>query len=88
MNCIQVKAQNVPADYWYLIDLDNEVGDDDIEVDEYYLEHTQVKPNRYDLFVKEVDSSIENSYLIIDTNDPTVKPNIKARRDYKLNSLI
>ncbi len=88
MNYVQIQAQNVKAGYWYLIDLDSVVEDDGIESGEYYIEHTQVKPNRYDLFFKEGESdSIENSYLIVDTNDPTIKPNKGANRSYKLNMI-
>ena len=91
MRLEKIIAQNIIGKFWYLVDLDNEVGDDDIQDGEHYLEHTQVKPNRYDLYRKEAGDSIENSFLILGTNDPSVKPTKEAisyLRKHKLEYLI
>lgn len=45
-------------------------NNEDIKVDNWYIEHTQIKPNRFEIFKAEIDDSIENSKKIILTTNP------------------
>lgn len=47
---------------------------ENLSVNEYYIEHTQIKPNRYSLFkMDDSQETIENSWKIIATNNPDIE---------------
>jgi hypothetical protein len=66
-NFFITSTKDIPSGKYFHIYITN---DEDIKVDNWYIEHTQIKPNRFEVFKAEIDDSIENSKKIILATDP------------------
>ncbi len=49
------------------------LSDEEIQIGDYYVEHTQIKPDRYEIYQRTIDDvTIENSKKIIATTDTSL----------------
>lgn len=59
--------------YDYYLGEEIELRMSNLKMGEFYIEHTQIKPNRYSLFIRTDDQdTIENSWKIIATTNPSI----------------
>jgi hypothetical protein len=57
----------------------------ELAIDEYYVEHTQVNPDVYSLFQRDIDDeSFENAFRIIATNNTDVAHHNSVIRKKKM----
>lgn len=62
---------------------------DNLNMGEYYVEHTQINPDRYSLWKKSVEITIENSWKIEMTDNPKIESAYKTYlRNKKIEEII
>ena len=77
------------GDFTYYLGEKVKLYHSNLNVGEYYIEHTQIDPNRYSLWKKSDEETIEYSWKIEMTDNPKIESAYKSYlRNKKIEEII